>query len=61
MCPNGQRGRGLTQFGHFSDKEEGESIFCDFVRTCFMDGPVGVFLQKLAEDLMAAKSLFDYF
>jgi len=51
-------GRGLRQFGHFADKEEGESIFRDFVRTSFMDG---VFLQKLAEGLTAAKSLFDYF
>jgi len=29
--------RGLDQCGHFSDK--GESIFSDFVRTSFMDGP----------------------
>jgi len=37
MCPHGQ-GRGLSQCGHFADKGE-ESIFRDFVRTSFMNGP----------------------
>jgi len=31
-------GRGLRQCVHFADKGEG-SIFRDFVRTSFMDGP----------------------
>jgi len=39
LCPHGQRGRGLRQCGHFLDKGEGRSIFRDFVRTSFMDGP----------------------
>jgi len=32
-------GKGLSQCGHFADKGVRESIFCDFVRTSFMDGP----------------------
>jgi len=38
VCPHRQKGRGLSQCGHFSDKGEG-SLFRDFVRTSFMDGP----------------------
>jgi len=33
VSPHGQRG--LSQCGHFADKEE--SIFCDFVQASFMD------------------------
>jgi len=32
------RGKGLSQYGHFAYEGEG-SIFRDFVRTYFMDGP----------------------
>jgi len=32
-------GGGLSQCGHFADKGDKESIFRDFVRTSFMDGP----------------------
>jgi len=32
--------KGLSQFGNFADKREKRSIFCDFVRTSFMDGPL---------------------
>jgi len=41
-CQCGQRGkegRGLSQCGHFADKGVGESTFCDFVRTSFMEAP----------------------
>jgi len=31
---------GVGQCGHFVDKGEVESFFCDFVRTSFMDGPI---------------------
>jgi len=31
--------RGLSQCGHFAHREEG-SIFRDFVRMSFMDGPL---------------------
>jgi len=37
VCLHGQRGRELSQCEHFSEK--GVSIFHDFVRTFFMDGP----------------------
>jgi len=36
--PHGQEKRGLSQCGHFADRGGG-SIFRDFVRTPFMDGP----------------------
>jgi len=36
VCPHGQGG--LSQCGHFVDKEG--VIFCDFVRTFFIDGPL---------------------
>jgi len=39
VCPHGQGGGGLSQCGHFEDKGEGRSIFRDFLRTSFMDGP----------------------
>jgi len=35
VCPHGQEGRGLSQCG----KGGGRSIFRDFERTSFMDGP----------------------
>jgi len=38
VCPHGQGGGGLSQCGHFSDKER-RSIFRDFVRASFTDGP----------------------
>jgi len=34
----GQERRGLSQCGHFSDKEEGP-IFCDYVRTSYIFVP----------------------
>jgi len=37
VCPHGQGGRRLSQCGHFLDK--GGSVFFDFVRTSFVDGP----------------------
>jgi len=37
VSPHGQKGRELSQCGHFVDKGEGP-IFCDFVRTFLMDG-----------------------
>jgi len=40
VCPNGQGGGELNQCGHFVDKERGGSMFCDFVRTSFMYGPL---------------------
>jgi len=41
VCPHGQGRRGLRQCGHFADKEG--SIFRDFVRTSFTDGPLAVY------------------
>jgi len=40
VCPHGQGGRGeeIESVGIFADKGE-RSIFRDFVRTSFMDGP----------------------
>jgi len=35
-----------------TDKWEGESIFCDFVRTSFMDGPLRKFLEKQLLDCL---------
>jgi len=43
------RGRGFSQYRHFADKGEGESIFRDFVRTSFMDGPLTVLLRLTAD------------
>jgi len=41
------RERGLSQYGHFSDEDNRRgSIFHDFVRTSFMDGPL-LFLHLL--------------
>jgi len=34
-----KRGEGETQCGHFANKEGRKSIFRNFVRTSFMDGP----------------------
>jgi len=39
MCPHGQGRRGSSQCGHFADKGRG-SIFGDFVRISFIDGPL---------------------
>jgi len=41
VCPHEQCiGEGLFQCGYFSAKGKGMSIFRDFVRTSFMDGPL---------------------
>jgi len=38
VCSHGQGEGVLSRCGHFANKEEG-SIFRDFVRTSFMNGP----------------------
>jgi len=38
--PERTRRRGLSQCGHFVDKERGGSIFRDFMRMSFMYGPL---------------------
>jgi len=40
VCPHGQRGRGIEPVRTFCGQGGRESIFRDFVRTSFMDGPL---------------------
>jgi len=56
------RGEGLSQCGHFADKGRGGSIFGDFVRTYFMDGPLPYWkaIKKYRKSKMAYYRRFDY-
>ena len=53
MCPHGQGGGGVSHCGHFADMRGGGSIFCNFVRTSFMNSPLAI--SEVAKNLLLEK------
>jgi len=50
-------GEGLSQCGHFADKERGVAIFLYFVRTSFKDGPLAL-VELLRRSFILELDLF---
>jgi len=56
VCPHGQEGGGIEPVRTFCGQVG--SIFCNFVRTSFMDGPLYVILQIMYEKHSIAEKKF---